>query len=53
MEGAVRFYSDQALSRRQSLTPEGLLIVTDTVIARCGDQLYGAAEVPIEPDADR
>jgi hypothetical protein len=48
----MRFYSDQQLSRRQSLTPEGLLVITDTVIARCGDQLYAAHEVPLEPYAN-
>jgi hypothetical protein len=39
------FHTDTQLSRSQSLTPEGFLLARDTVISRCGDQLYGAEEL--------
>ena len=48
----MRWYTAERLSPRQSLTPDGYLIVTDTIIARCGDQVYHASEVPLDPDDD-
>src|SRR5277367_6029493 len=48
----MRWHTVERLSQRQGLTPDGFLIVTDTVIARCGDQVYHAMEVPLEPGDD-
>ena len=46
----MRWYTAERLSPRQALTPDGYLIVTDTIIARCGDQIYHGSEVPLDPD---
>lgn len=46
----MRWHTAERLSPRQALTPDGFLIVTDTIIARCGDQIYHATEVPLDPD---
>ena len=48
----MRWHTVERLSPRQSLTPEGYLVVTDTIIARCGDQIYHHSEVPLDPDDD-
>jgi hypothetical protein len=35
------------------LTPEHFLVAKDAVLARCGEQIYAAHEVPtVEPDKD-
>lgn len=48
----MRWHVVERLSPRQALTPDGYLIVTDTIIARCGDQIYHHNEVPLDPDDD-
>jgi hypothetical protein len=42
----MQFYTDTTLGPTQSTTPEGYLIAKDTVIARCGRQIYHQSEVP-------
>lgn len=42
----MQFYTDADLSPRQALTPEGYLVARDTVIARCGRQVYHETELP-------
>ncbi len=46
-----RFYIEEQLSEHMGETPEGFLIVTDVPIARTGEQIYKADEVPIEPNS--
>jgi hypothetical protein len=47
----LQTYADEQLSARLTLTPERFLIARDAVLGRCGEQVYGAHEVPtIEPD---
>ena len=48
----MRWHTAERLSPRQAFTPDGFLIVTDTIIARCGDQIYHGREVPLDPDDD-
>jgi uncharacterized protein len=42
----MQFYTDAAIGRTQSLTPEGYLLCRDVVIARTGQQLYHEDELP-------
>ncbi|HEY8354205.1 MAG TPA: DUF2213 domain-containing protein [Methylophilaceae bacterium] len=47
------FLIDEKLSPKQSLTPEGFLLCEEVPIARIGEQLYAAEELPnIEPAGD-
>jgi hypothetical protein len=47
------FYADEEISPRMGRSPEGFLICKDAVLARCGDQLYTAVEIPtIDADGD-
>lgn len=48
----LRFYAVEKLGDKQSLTPEGFLIVEDVPIARTGTMVYGPNEVPITPGLD-
>lgn len=48
----TRFYTDQQLGEKQSLTPEGFLVCHDVPIARIGELLYVAGEIPLEPGPD-
>lgn len=48
----MRFYASEKLSPRKSLTPEGFLICHDVPIARVGEMIYGAGEVPVEAGLD-
>lgn len=50
--GKLRFYAVEQLGPKQSITPEGFLICHDVPIARTGNQLYLAEEVPIEAGPD-
>lgn len=43
----MRYYTKESLSARQHLTPEGFLVCENVPIARTGQQLYAAGEVPI------
>ena len=36
----MQFYADSQLGSTQSTTPECYLVCRDTIIARCGQQLY-------------
>lgn len=42
----ARFYTTQQLSARQSVTPEGFLVLHDVPLARTGTQIYGEHELP-------
>jgi hypothetical protein len=46
----MRFLTTEKLGPKQSLTPEGFLVVHDTPVARAGWQIYAPQEIP---DADR
>ncbi|KVU22305.1 hypothetical protein WK65_18395 [Burkholderia ubonensis] len=48
----MRFYTIQKLGPKRSLTPEGFLLCEDVPIARTGEMLYAAGEVPIEAGPD-
>lgn len=48
----ARFFSTAKLSERLEITPEGFLICYDVPIARAGELVYGANEVPVEPGPD-
>lgn len=41
------------LGLKQSLTPEGFLYCSDVPVARVGDMLYAAGELPLEPGRDQ
>lgn len=43
----MQFHTVTKLSPRQELTPEGYLLCRDVAIARTGQQLYAAGEVPV------
>ena len=45
----MRYYTTEVLSANQELTPEGFLLCKNVPIARTGQQLYMAGEVPITP----
>lgn len=45
-------YTTAKLGNKQSLTPEGFLLCKDVPIARTGDMVYAAGEVPVEPLPD-
>jgi hypothetical protein len=45
------FYTDQEISPRLGRSPEGFLVCRYAVLARCGEQIYAAEEIPsLEPD---
>ncbi|MCX2699247.1 DUF2213 domain-containing protein [Ochrobactrum chromiisoli] len=48
----MRFYANEQLSPRKSLTPEGFLVCHDVPIARVGVMIYGEGETPIEAGLD-
>lgn len=48
----MRFYTVQKLGPKRSLTPEGFLLCEDVPVARTGEMLYAAGEVPIEAGPD-
>ncbi len=48
----MRFYANEQLSPRKSLTPEGFLVCHDVPIARVGAMIYGEGETPIEAGLD-
>lgn len=48
----MRFYTVQKLGPKRSLTPEGFLLCEEVPVARTGEMLYGAGEVPVEPGPD-
>jgi len=47
-----RFYIEEQLSEHLGETPEGFLICYDVPIAKIGEQIYKANEVPIQPNKD-
>jgi hypothetical protein len=47
-----RFYIEEKLSEHLGETPEGFLICRDVPIAKIGEQIYKADEVPIQPNKD-
>ena len=49
---ALRFYTVESLGEKQSLTPEGFLVIVDVPIARTGTMLYGAGEIPVAANRD-
>ena len=46
----MRFFTKASISNNLSFTPEGFLVCANVPIARTGDQIYYAGEVPITPD---
>lgn len=51
-ESRVAFYAPTKLGPNQSMTPEGFLLCKDVPIARTGELLYTADEVPVEAGRD-
>jgi len=48
----MRFYANEQLSPRKSLTPEGFLICQNVPIARVGVMVYGEGETPVDIGKD-
>ena len=46
----MKFFSKGELGSRRTLTPEGFVVCHDVPIARIGQQIYAAYEVPVEPN---
>lgn len=46
----MRFFVKGRLGAKRSTTPEGFLVCHDVPIARVGQQIYAAYEVPVEPN---
>lgn len=46
----MRFFTTGQIGAKRSLTPEGFLVCHDVPIARVGQQIYSAYEVPVEPN---
>lgn len=46
-----QFYTVAKVGKTRELTPEGFLLCRDVAIARTGDMVYGAGEVPLEDEA--
>lgn len=44
-------YTTSTIGKTRHKTPEGFLLCMDVAIARTGDMLYGAGEVPVDDDA--
>lgn len=44
----MRFFTTGQIGAKRSLTPEGFLVCHDVPIARVGQQIYSAYEVPVE-----
>ena len=47
---SLNYFAPEQLSPRQALTPEGFLLCSDVPVARTGDLLYAAGEIPVEPN---
>ena len=45
-----QFYTIETLSEHMAESPEGFLYCYDVPVARTGDQVYKASEVPVEPN---
>ena len=48
----AEFFTPSKISPKQSMTPEGFLLCVGVPIARTGEMLYAAGEVPVEATAD-
>src|SRR6266496_6280668 len=48
----ARFYVEEKLGEKQSLTPEGFLVCHDVPISRVGELVYLAKELPLVPGPD-
>lgn len=48
----MRFYTTIRLGPKRFKTPEGFLVLQDVPVARTGEQLYGADEVPVTAGPD-
>lgn len=46
----MKFFSKGELGSRRTITPEGFVVCHDVPIARIGQQIYAAFEVPVEPN---
>lgn len=46
------YYTTAKLGPKRELTPEGFLLCKDVPVARTGEMVYAAGEVPIEPSRD-
>jgi hypothetical protein len=46
----MKYFVRTKLSEHLSKTPEGFLVCLSVPIARTGDQVYGAHELPLDPD---
>src|SRR5512135_1974540 len=46
----MRFHTAIELGRNTARTPEGFLLCRNVPIARTGDQIYYAGEIPVTPD---
>jgi len=49
-EDDASYFTTESLGETQEMTPEGFLLCRAVPIARVGTQLYGAGEIPVEPD---
>jgi hypothetical protein len=48
----LTFYAPMVVGETQRLTPEGFLVCEAVPIARVGEMLYAAGEVPVDPSGD-
>jgi uncharacterized protein len=48
----LKFYAPVEAGRSRRKTPEGFLVIEGVPLARIGDMLYGAGEVPVPPGPD-
>ncbi len=49
MPAPIRFYTDEQLGPKRRIVQNGYLLCEDVPIARVGDLIYAAGEVPVEP----
>ena len=50
-EDRSNFYTVSQIGKTREMTPEGYLLCREVAVARTGEMLYGAGEVPIEDSA--
>jgi len=51
-KAASQVLTQEQLGPKRARTPEGFLLCQDVPVARIGEMLYGAGEVPLEPGPD-
>jgi uncharacterized protein len=52
MADRAEVYAPTSLGKTRSITPEGYMLCEGVAMARTGVQIYGAHELPLEPDLD-